>query len=169
MLIRFRAESLSPIDEIASGDGTLFPNLDKDDNTIIAGLELDLPLDRLAEANEYRKSLINLTQQKRAYEEEADVVILEVRQTHREFTEAADRYTIQTESRNLAQKRFKNTFLLLQYRRASIRDVLDAQDDLFDAQNAATDALVDYINATLAFYRDTGILQVRPDGMWETM
>ena len=74
---------------------------------------------------------------------------------------------MQSESLQLAQKRFENTFLLLQYARANTRDVLDAQDDLFDAQNAATQALVDHTIATLSFYRDTGVLQLRPDGMWE--
>ena len=28
------------------------------------------------------------------------------------------------------------------------------------------DALIEYVIATLDFYRDTGALQVRPDGMW---
>jgi hypothetical protein len=45
--------------------------------------------------------------------------------------------------------------------------VLDAQGDLFDAQNTATEALVAYTVATLNFYRDTEVLGVRPDGMWE--
>jgi hypothetical protein len=38
---------------------------------------------------------------------------------------------------------------------------------MFEAQNAATQTLVDYTIATLNFYRDTGVLHVRPDGMWE--
>ena len=57
--------------------------------------------------------------------------------------------------------------MLMKYLRASSRRVLRARDDLFDAQNAATDALVDFTIATLEFYRDTGTLQVRPDGMWQ--
>lgn len=55
----------------------------------------------------------------------------------------------------------------MQYGRASSRRVLNAQNDLFDAQNAATEALVNYTVATLNFYRDTGVLRVRPDGMWQ--
>ena len=38
--------------------------------------------------------------------------------------------------------------------------------DLFGAQNEATDALVDHAIAQIEFYRDAGVLQVRPDGMW---
>ena len=54
---------------------------------------------------------------------------------------------------------------MLHYQRANTRDVLDAQKDLFKAKNAATASLVDYTIATLDFYRDSGVLEVRPDGM----
>jgi outer membrane protein TolC len=130
-------------------------------------LEFNLPLDRVPEQNVYRKALITLNQRQREYEQAADTVTLEVRQAHRDLTEAAQRYGVLSEGLDLAQKRFNNTFLLLQYGRTSSRRVLRAQNDLFDAQNAAAQALVDYTVATLNFYRDTGVLQVRPDGMWE--
>ncbi len=133
----------------------------------LGAIEFDLPFERTAEQNVYRKALINLTQRQRDHEQAVDSIALEVRQAYRELTEAAERYEVQLESLKLAQKRFKNTLLLLQYGRANTRDVLDAQEDMFDAQNIRTEALVDYNIAVLNFYRDTGVLQVRPDGMWE--
>ncbi len=144
-------------------DFTNLRNLE-DESTI--ALALDLPLDRTTEQNAYRKSLIVLSQQRRAYEEMADTVVLQVRQAYRDLLEAAESYQIQSESLQLAQKRFDDTMLLMQYGRTSGRRVLDAQKDMFRAQNAATEALIDYTIATLNFYRDTGVLQVRPDGMW---
>ena len=57
--------------------------------------------------------------------------------------------------------------ILLQEGRATTRNYLDAQEDLLQAQNAKTGALVDSTLASLRFYRDTGLLRVRPDGMWE--
>ena len=131
------------------------------------GLELDLPLDRVPEQNVYRKALITLNRRQREYEQAADAVNLQVRQAHRDLTEASERYKVLSEALELAQRRFNNTFLLLQYGRASSRRVLQAQSDLFDAQNDAGQALVDYKVAILSFYRDTGVLHVRPDGMWE--
>jgi len=131
------------------------------------GFQLDLQLDRVPEQHIYRIALITLSQRQREYEQAADIVTLQVRQAHRDLVEAADRYKVLSEGLELAQKRFKNTYLLLQYGRVSSRRVLSAQDDLFDAQNAAAQALLDYTVATLNFYRDTGVLQVRPDGMWE--
>lgn len=130
-------------------------------------LELDLPLDRVPEQNVYRKALITLNLRQREYEEAVDTVKLEVRQAHRDLVEAAERYKVLAEALELAQRRFNSTFLLVQYGRASSRRVLDAQRALFEAQNDAVQALVDYKIATLNFYRDTGVLQVRPDGMWE--
>ena len=130
------------------------------------GIDWELPFDRVAEQNLYRKALIALNQRKREYEEMSDWVTLGVRQAYRDLTEAAERHRIQLESLELTQKRFEKALLLVQYGRATSRRVLNAQNDLFDAQNAATEALVGHTIATLNFYRDTGILQVRPDGMW---
>ena len=131
------------------------------------GFELDLPLDRVPEQHVYRKALITLNQSQREYDLAADKVRLQVRQNYRELDEAAERHKVQLEALQLAETRFDKTYLLLQYGRASSRRVLRAQNDLFEAQNAATKTLVDYTIATLKFYRDTGVLHVRPDGMWE--
>ena len=131
------------------------------------GIDLELPLDRVTEQNIYRKALITVNQRQREYEEMVDWVTLQVRQAYRDLMETMQRYKLQSEALELAVKRVKDTYLLLQYGRASSRRVLNAQADLFDAQNAATEALVGYTIATLNFYRDTGLLQVRPDGMWE--
>ena len=141
----------------------------KFDDIYTVGAQLDLPLDRLAERNVYRTAQITLTQKQREYDQAVDIVTLELRQAYRDFTEASKRHQIQLDSLQLAQKRFKNTMLLLQYGRANTRDVLDAQGDLFDAQNAATQTMVDYTIATLNFYRDTGIMQIQPDGMFQAV
>jgi outer membrane protein TolC len=131
------------------------------------GLDIDLPIDRVAEQNVYRKALITLNQRQREYELEADTIALEVRKAHRNLAEAAERYKTSLEALKLAQERFNNNFLLLQHGKASSRRVLQAQTDLFEAQNEAGQAILDYTVATLNFYRDTGALQVLPDGMWK--
>jgi len=131
-----------------------------------AGAELNLPLDRTEERNLFRKALITLNQRQREHELAMDTVMLEVRNAYRDLTEALERYKVQLDNLKLARKRFNETSLLLQYGRASSRRVLNAQQDLFDAESAATETLVDYAVANLNFYRDTGVLQVRPDGMW---
>ena len=51
--------------------------------------------------------------------------------------------------------------------RVITRDLLESQDALVEAQNNVTDALVTHLVAKLNFFQDVGILQVRPDGLWE--
>jgi outer membrane protein TolC len=140
---------------------------DKITDVVVAGFQLDLNLDKVEEENFYRLALIAYDQNQRAYEEKMDTVVLDVREAYRDLAEAAQRYKVQSEQLILAKQRFNNTMNLLQYARANTRDVLDAQRDLYRAQDAATEALVNYTVAMLRFYRDVEILQVRPDGMWQ--
>jgi outer membrane protein TolC len=131
------------------------------------GVEADLPLDRKAERNIYRESLILLQQRQREYDNSVDEVKLDVRQAYRQLQESAERYKIQKNSTELAAKRVESTSLLLEAGRLTARDLLDAQTALLQAQNGLTAALVDHTIAKMSFFRDVGILQVRPDGMWE--
>jgi outer membrane protein TolC len=131
------------------------------------GVTVDLGLDRTVEKTEYRRSLVVLEQSKRTYEERRDTISLEVRSAMRKLQEAHERYVLQVQATAKADKRLENTLMLLQYSRANTRDVLRSQGDAYDARNAAADAVVDFAIATLEFYRDTGVLQVKPDGMWQ--
>ncbi len=152
---------------VASREKTDLDRLQFHDGTYKLGFEADLPLDRKEERNVYRKALITLEQQQRKYENDEDKVKLDVRQAYRQLQEAAERYRIQKNSLELAEKRVESNTLLLEAGRLTTRDLLDSQDDLLIAQNSLTDALVKHAIAKLNFFQDIGILQVRPDGMWE--
>jgi outer membrane protein TolC len=78
----------------------------------------------------------------------------------------AEQYITQKKSLALAEDRVKNMPVLLKSGRAQTRDLLDAQDALLQAQNSLTSALIGHTIAKLNFFRDVGILQVKPDGMW---
>jgi len=131
------------------------------------GFEFDPDLDRLPERNAYRRALISMTRQRRAYEQAVDQVTFDARQALRNLREAASVYTIRQMSLKLAQKRVDGEQLKLQAGTSVIRDLLDAQQSLVNAQNALTNALVGYTVAQLEFARDLGILAVQPDGLWE--
>jgi outer membrane protein TolC len=131
------------------------------------GLEADLPFDRLVERNAYREALIALNQQNRQYQQAKDTVVLEVRQALRDLREVVIRFQIAEKSLEVAQDRVKNNDLLLQAGRAQTRDLLEAQESLLDAQNNRTTAVIAYTVTKLRLYRDIGILQVKPNGMWQ--
>jgi outer membrane protein TolC len=127
----------------------------------------DLGLDRKAERNEYRKALIAFEQQKRQYEIDADRMELDVRQALRALKAEAERYRIQKMALNLAQRRLETQKLMLEIGQSNVRLLLESEGALLEAQNDVTSALVAHAIAKLGFFRDIGILQVRPDGMWE--
>lgn len=133
-----------------------------------ATLRLDLPLDREMEKNNYKRTLIFLAQQQRAHQKMTDQITLEVRKAYRDAREAGQRYAAQKEGYQLAQQRLDNTLDLLQYARANSRDVLDAQKDYYQAQEAFAESVFNYSVAILELYRDTGMLWVKPSGLWET-
>ena len=130
------------------------------------GLSADLPFDRKNQRNTYRQALITLERQQREYSRNVDTVMQDVRQAYRELMATAEQFITQKKSLALAEERVKNMPLLLKSGRAKTRDLLDAQDSLLQAQNNLTSALVGHTIAKLSFYRDVGILQVKPDGMW---
>ena len=146
---------------------TKFERLQFNNGTYLLGLEADLPLDRKAERNAYREALIALEQRRRDFQGDVDDVELEVRRAYRQLQEYAEQYETQKNSLKLSETRVESTTFLLQAGRVTTRDLLESQDSLLGAQNNVTAALVDHAIAKLSFFRDVGILQVRPDGMWE--
>jgi outer membrane protein TolC len=85
----------------------------------------------------------------------------------RDLLQARESIKIQARSVAVAQKRVDSTNLFLEAGRAQIRDVLEAQDALVQAQNALTSAVVNYRVAELSLQRDTGLLEVNAEGLWK--
>jgi len=132
-----------------------------------AVLDFDLPFERTAERNAYRNSLMALEQAIRGYQELEDQIKLAVLSTLRDLRKAREDVGIQVQAVTLAEKRVRSTDLFLQAGRAQIRDVLESQESLLNAQNGLTAAVVDYRIAELRLQRDLGVLLVSRDGLWE--
>ena len=126
-----------------------------------------MPFDRKIERNNYRKALIALTQIKRQYDNDMDSVKLDIRDAYRQLVEAAEKYRIQKNSLALARQRVESTTMLLKAGRVTTRDLLESQDALIEAENSLTIALIDHFIAKLNFYKDVGVLKVKPDGMFD--
>jgi len=151
------------ISSAGSDDARLDPN----EGTYSALLDLDLPLERVAERTTYRKRLIALEQAVRNLQDLEDRTKLDVRAALRALLEARESLKIQGQAVTLAEKRVKSTDLFLQAGRAEVRDVLDAQEALLSAQNALIDAAVRYRITELELQRDMGLLQVDEKGLWQ--
>ncbi|NQV34577.1 MAG: TolC family protein [Phycisphaeraceae bacterium] len=137
------------------------------EGTYTAGLSADLPLDRKFKRNDYLRALINYNRLKRDLEEQVETVKLEVRQSYRDLTETAESYRIQKIGFDLAEYRVEVEKLSMKYGRGTVRTLILAEDALVGARNKVTSALVRHTITKLEFFRDIGVLQVKPDGMWE--
>ena len=91
---------------------------------------------------------------------------LDVRNDLRALLEARETARIQADAVRLAKRRVASTELFLQAGRAEVRDVLESEESLLNAQNALTAALVQYRVAELEIQRDLGLLQVDEKGVW---
>jgi outer membrane protein TolC len=154
-------------EDIESPSGSDFSRLLFQQGDYSVGLGADLPFDRKIKRNNYMSTLISFQRRKRGYDNESDNVKLDVRQAYRDLSETGESYRIQKIGLELAERRVEEQKLLLEYGRGTIRLLLDTEDDLVSAQKDVTDALVKHTIAKMSFFRDIGILQVKPDGMWE--
>jgi outer membrane protein TolC len=152
---------------VESTEKTDFTRLRFHEGTYSLGFEADLPFDQKAERNAYREALISLVQRQRGYDEEVENVKLSVRQAYRDLEETTKSYQIQQLSVELAEKRVEEQRLRLETGTGIIRLLVNSENALVSAENELTSALVDHMIAKMSFFRDVGILEVRPDGMWE--
>jgi len=137
------------------------------DSGIYTGLfTLDLPLERTAERNAYRNSLINLEQAVRDFQMTEDDIKFSILTALRGMVEAREALSIQTNAVAVAEERVKSTEMFYEAGRTQLREVQDAQDSWLTTKNSLTAAVVDYRMAELEFQRDTGILKIDEKGLF---
>jgi len=153
--------------DVGSPAQTKFDRLQFQKGTYSLGFAADLPFSRVAERNAYREALITLEQQVREYENDQDSIELNMRAALRDLKAKAEQYRIKQMALVLAQRRKNTQEMLLSIGQGETRLLLDAEGAILSAQNSVTSALVAHAVAKLGFYRDVGILQIKPDGMWE--
>jgi outer membrane protein TolC len=132
-----------------------------------AGLEVDLPLDRKQERNAYRAALIEEERVQRDFTLAEDNIKLELREGWRRLDQARRNYDTALKSVELNRRRVEEQNLLADLGRGSVLDQVDAQNNLTEAENNLTAALVSHNVARLALWRDMGILYIKPNGQWE--
>ena len=132
-------------------------------------LELELPLDRKQERNEWRSALIDLRRAERRYDEFRDQVRAQVRRARRQINLASLSLVIQKERITIGKFRAAQaTAMYDRGRLASNRDVIEAENALRDARNSYAAALSDYRRTILEFLLSAGALRIGDDGKWLT-
>jgi len=130
-------------------------------------LDVEIPLQRKEERNQYRSALITLHRAERQHEQAQDQVRLQVRQALRRLEQA--RFSIRIQERNISINDFRRQQARENFqlgRLPSNRDVIEAENELRDARDRLAQGISDYRQAILEFLRDTGTLRVDDDGQW---
>jgi len=129
-----------------------------------AFMDLELPLDRMAERNQYRSSLIDLRRAQRQYDLAADQVRFEVRRARRQMDLALKTLSIQRQSMELALRQREAAEFRFETGQLSNREVIDAENNLLRARDRLATADSRFWQAILEFYRDAGMIRVTDDG-----
>jgi outer membrane protein TolC len=132
-----------------------------------AGLNLDPGLDRLAERNAFRASIIARNRAARGIEQQEDQIRLQVRDSWRTLDQAKRNFGISELGVKIAERRVEEQNLLAELGRARAMDQVDAQNALIDSKNQRTQALVTHTIARLQFWDNLGILYIKDNGQWE--
>jgi outer membrane protein TolC len=134
-----------------------------------AGFNTALPLERKAERNNYRASMVSYERAGREVQLAVDQVKLDVQDDWRNLEQARRNYEISEVGVGLSQRRVEEQELLMELGRGTARDLVDARTDLISARNQPTGALVQHTVARLKFWRDLGVLYIKENGKWREM
>lgn len=147
-----------------SSDGKPF-QYSKDDLSWTLRADIDLPIQLIAERNNYREALITVERARRTAEQLADEVTADLRAALRQAATRRQSVGIQERAVALNERRVESATLSLQAGRASTRDILESQQALVDARNNLTTSRVDYYLSQLALWRDMELLRVDETGL----
>ncbi len=150
----------------SDGGPTDYANFDFKNVRTTVGLQLDLPLDRLRERNDYRATLINFESATRTLGQNFDELRNLLDRRIRELEQFRQSYQIQQNAVSLAKNREEGNQLRLKAGTVIFRRLSESQDALIAAQNAETRALVDYLGARLNLLIDLGVLNSEQKRYW---
>ena len=140
-----------------------------DEGYLSAGLGGELPFDKTAEVIDYKRALIERDRQQRQVAKGRDDIAADLRNVWRRLASARQDIDIQRLSVQLAEQRVENTELLFEAGRINIRELLDARDDLIDARNRYTRAVVAHRMNWLRLLYQLEQLPTEPDTLWSPL
>ena len=180
-LIQFNANDLeSDLDVVFAGDISTF-----DDNPVDfrssrgrlrVGLEFDAPLTRVAERNDYRQSLIEYQQARRAYYQFEDSITAGLRDILRQLNNNQINFELRRVAVEIAIGQVELTRLRLQepprpgaegqFGATTARDLVTALSDLLNVQNDFLSVWINHESLRRVLDFNLGTMQLDCRGMW---
>jgi outer membrane protein TolC len=139
---------------------------DYDRTTWRTFLDLEVPLNRQAERNQYRRSLIFLRRSERLFSRLEDTVRSDVRRALRRILQRSLSLQIQDLTIVENERRYESAKIRFEQGLIQNRDILEAIDDIRAAKDTRAQALAQYRQSILEFQRDTGTLRIGETGKW---
>ncbi len=168
-----RNELLPDLDVTASVDVPTESRLRLDGGRLDAGegsystsVRLSAPLDRRVEELNERRALVGLEQAQRSDSLLGDEVARDVRRSLRGIDQARATVSLQEQNLKLAERRLEG--VKLRERDLGPRDVIEALDDLIEAQNRRDLAERNLRVSVLDYLLQTGQMRVTADGRWQS-
>jgi outer membrane protein TolC len=140
-------------------------NVRFDRHTRFASGTFRYDLDQTDNRDAYRNTMFARDQALRDWDEFVDSLRLDIRRSYRSLMLSKQTYELRLRNVEIAKRRRKLAVLQQKEGQASARDVLEAEDDLRQAQNGVTDSLVSYTTTRLQFMTTLGLLAVDEKGM----
>lgn len=139
-----------------------------DEGTTQLTLQFDAPLNRRAQRNDFRQSLIDYNAGLRTLIDKEDEIKFDVRKSLRDLSLEREQYQIAVASAALAYERRISTTLQLRLGLENIRvqDVLDAQDAYTQSLSQLARSHVQYVLDRIGLFLDLELLQVDDQGFW---
>lgn len=138
---------------------------DRDSFTV--GVEVDLPLDRVRERGALRSAMLDLQQSRRDLAATEDRVMLDVRDSVRNYRSAVSSLAIQEQIVVSEEKNTRVAYMRFENGEISNRDVTDAQNSLTDAQDRLVNEKVNVETARVQLLRNLGVLVIDENGRWK--
>jgi hypothetical protein len=142
-----------------------------DDSDTRVAITFDAPLNRRAQRNRFRASLVNYNAGLRTLMEQEDEIKFDVRDSLRQLLLDQEQYRIDVASAALAYERRISTRLQLRLGVQNIRveDVLDAQQAYTRSLNRLAGSHIQYILDRIGLFLDLELLEVDENGFWQQL
>lgn len=150
----------------ASGTGQSAESIEEGDTTkeYVAGVSVDLSLDKRPERDAVKRASIGVDAAERALTEKRDTIRVSIMDSFRTLESQRQAAEIEFKNMEIAQRQAAYAALRFRNGEADNRDVVDAQNLLLAARNTYVRALVQYEQQRIQLLRDVGLLDVAADG-----
>lgn len=160
--LEFFAEATASSDSA----GKLF-DYSQDDTSVAMGLSLSNFIDKKAERNSYKSTLIGHARQQRSYTLFVDNIKFDVRNTVSALRRSEISLAISKEQVELAETKLEAAYIDFERGAKDNRTVDDAQTELQKARDDLVEAKVDYLLSQIRLRKDIGTLRVNERGAWK--